>query len=389
MKRGLQGTYTTITTVGERARAFVPRDLPPDPPVSFTSELQVAYELASNALGRLDGVTELLPDPWLFNYTYVRREAVLSSMIEGTQSSLSDLIMFEQEGEAGALLDDVIEVSNYVAALELGMRRLAEGMPICLRLIKELHGVLLNHGRGADKRPGEFRTSQNWIGGSRPGNAQFVPPPAEQVLEHMGKLELFLNDLPEGTPPLLKAALAHVQFETIHPFLDGNGRLGRLLIALVLCRAGLLREPLLYLSLWLKTHRSLYYSLLTEVRETGNWEAWLDFFLEGVAVTANGAVQTARKINEMFIRDRERVASLGRAASTSLRVHQALRERPVRSIASISTDTGLGDVTASNAVRRLTDLGIVRELTGRKRGRVFAYGDYLDMMNEGAEPFER
>ncbi len=310
-------------------------------------------------------------------------------MIEGTQSSLSDLIMFEQEGEAGALLDDVIEVSNYVAALELGMRRLAEGMPICLRLIKELHGVLLNHGRGADKRPGEFRTSQNWIGGSRPGNAQFVPPPAEQVLEHMGKLELFLNDLPEGTPPLLKAALAHVQFETIHPFLDGNGRLGRLLIALVLCRAGLLREPLLYLSLWLKTHRSLYYSLLTEVRETGNWEAWLDFFLEGVAVTANGAVQTARKINEMFIRDRERVASLGRAASTSLRVHQALRERPVRSIASISTDTGLGDVTASNAVRRLTDLGIVRELTGRKRGRVFAYGDYLDMMNEGAEPFER
>ncbi len=291
MKRELQGRYVTISTVGEKAQAFVPAPLPPRPPIDWTPELSSKFDQALLALGRLDSVSTLLPDTSLFLYMYVRKEAVLSSMIEGTQSSLSDLLLFELDQEPGVPLDDVREVSNYVAALDHGLRLLEEGLPLSLRLFREIHGVLLTKGRGSNQTPGEFRRSQNWIGGTRPGNAAFVPPPAEEVLECMSKLELFLHDQPEPTPVLLKAALAHVQFETIHPFLDGNGRLGRLLIALLLCEQKVLREPMLYLSLYFKTHRQYYYELLNNVRMTGDWEAWLDFFAEAVIVTATQAVE--------------------------------------------------------------------------------------------------
>ena len=261
MKRELQGQYVTISTVGEKARAFVPAALPPDPPIEWTPDLRSKFDQALLALGRLDSISTFLPDISLFLYMYVRKEAVLSSMIEGTQSSLSDLLLFELDMEPGVPLDDVREVSSYVAAMDHGLKRLGEGFPLSLRLIREVHNVLLSRGRGANQTPGEFRRTQNWIGGTRPGNAAFVPPPADQVLDCMGRLESFLHDQPETTPALLKAALTHVQFETIHPFLDGNGRLGRLLITLLLCEQEMLREPMLYLSLYFKTHRQ-YLSLI-------------------------------------------------------------------------------------------------------------------------------
>ncbi len=247
MKRALQGKYVAISTVGEKVQAFIPAPLPPHPPIEWTPDLCSKFDQALLSLGRLDSVSTLLPDTSLFLYMYVRKEALLSSMIEGTQSSLSDLLMFELDQEPGVPLDDVRGVVNYVAALDHGLRMLKEGLPLSMRLIREIHGVLFAKGRGNHQTPGEFRRSQDWIGGTRPGNAAFVPPPADAVMESMNKLELFLHDQPEATPVLLKAALAHVQFETIHPFLDGNGRLGRLLITLLLCEQKVLKEPMLYL----------------------------------------------------------------------------------------------------------------------------------------------
>lgn len=266
-------------------RAFVPQPLPPTPPIDIGPALRDQLDAALLALGRLDSVTTLLPDTRLLRYTYVRKEAVLSSQIEGTQSSLSDLLLYEVADAPGAPLDDVVEVSNYVAALEHGLGRVREGFPLSGRLMREIHGVLLQRGRGAEKAPGEFRRSQNWIGGTRPGTAAFVPPPPEQVGECVGRLERWLHDEPERTPTLLKAAMSHVQFETIHPFLDGNGRVGRLLVTLLLCVEGVLSEPLLYLSLYLKQHRAEYYALLDRVRVEEAWEAWLGFFADGVRET--------------------------------------------------------------------------------------------------------
>ena len=329
MKREPQGHYVTISTVGEKAQAFVPAPLPPRPPIDWTPDLRSKFDQALLALGRLDSVSKLLPDTSLFLYMYVRKEAVLSSMIEGTQSSLSDLLLFELDQEPGVPLDDVREVSNYVAALDHGLRLLEEGLPLSLRLFREVHGVLLIKGRGNNQTPGEFRRSQNWIGGTRPGNAAFVPPPAGEVPECLSQLERFLHDQPEPTPVLLKAALAHVQFETIHPFLDGNGRLGRLLITLLLCEQKALREPMLYLSLYFKTHRQVYYELLNHVRLTGDWEAWLDFFSEAVIVTATQAVETAQELLNLSIQDRDKISGLGRAAASTLQVHRVLMERPI------------------------------------------------------------
>ncbi|MGI2325427.1 MULTISPECIES: Fic family protein [unclassified Methylococcus] len=282
MQRGSTGTWQMVSAGGEAVRAFVPAALPPVPPLDMPAARQQKLEQALLALGRLDAIAALLPEPDIFLYAYVRREAVLSSQIEGTQSSLSDLLIFELDEAPGVPFDDVVEVSNYVAALEHGMARLKEGFPLCNRLIRELHAKLLARGRGAGKAPGEFRATQNWIGGTRPGNAIFVPPPPQEVEPCMGELERFLHDA-DSPGALVKAALAHVQFETIHPFLDGNGRVGRLLIAFILHHEGVLRQPLLYLSLYFKQHRGEYYRLLDTVRQTGDWEAWLDFFLEGVA----------------------------------------------------------------------------------------------------------
>jgi Fic family protein len=385
MKRELQGRYVTISTVGEKAQAFVPAPLPPRPPIDWTPELRSKFDQALLALGRLDSVSTLLPDTSLFLYMYVRKEAVLSSMIEGTQSSLSDLLLFELDQEPGVPLDDVREVSNYVAALDHGLRLLEEGLPLSLRLFREIHGVLLTKGRGSNQTPGEFRRSQNWIGGTRPGNAAFVPPPAEEVLECMSKLELFLHDQPEPTPVLLKAALAHVQFETIHPFLDGNGRLGRLLIALLLCEQKVLREPMLYLSLYFKTHRQYYYELLNNVRMTGDWEAWLDFFAEAVIVTATQAVETAQQLLDLSNQDRDKISGLGRAAASTLQVHRALMEHPIATSGSLVVKTGITPATVNKALGHLEQLGIVKDLTAQKRNRLFSYAGYIEIMSRGTE----
>lgn len=386
MYRGETGDYEITSVGGERVRAFVPSPLPPVPPLELDGPLQLALEGAQLALGRLDGASSLLPDKTLFLYAYVRKEAVLSSQIEGTQSSLSDLLLFELDEAPGVPLDDVVEVSNYVAALEHGLSRLRDGFPLSNRLLREIHAVLLSRGRGSGKDPGELRRSQNWIGGSRPGNAVFVPPPHTALEDTMAALERFLHAADDGLPVLVRAGLAHVQFETIHPFLDGNGRVGRLLITLLLCEAGVLREPLLYLSLYLKQQRPEYYRLLDEVRRQGDWEEWLAFFLEGVRQTAELAVSTAQRLAALFELDRGRIEPRGRRAGSALRVHQALKERPILSMPEACRRTGLSFPGASSAMDLLTDLGIARELTGKRRNRLFAYDGYLAILNEGTEP---
>jgi len=375
-----------VTAVGgETVRAFVPAPLPPAPALDLDGGSQRALEAATLALGRLDGVSTLLPDTSLFLYTYVRKEAVLSSQIEGTQSSLSDLLLFELEEAPGVPRDDVVEVSNYVAALEHGLARLREGFPLSNRLIREIHGILLSRGSGSGKAPGEFRRSQNWIGGTGPGNAHFVPPPHTAVEDCMAALERFVH-AEDGLPVLVRAGLAHVQFETIHPFLDGNGRVGRLLITFLLCHAGVLREPLLYLSLHFKQHRATYYELLDRVRREGDWESWLVFFLDGVRETADGAVATARRLAAMFQDDRRGIEAAGRRAGSALRVHEALKAHPLLSLPAICERTGLSFPAASSAIDLLLERGIARELTGKRRNRLFLYDRYLAILNEGTEP---
>ena len=386
MQRGEIGSYEITITGDEQVRAFVPLPLPPKPALVLDGALQQTLESALLALGRLDGVTTLLPDQTLLLYTYVRKEAVLSSQIEGTQSSLSDLLLFELEEAPGVPLDDVVEVSNYVAALEHGLRRLAEGFPLSNRLLREIHGVLLSRGRGSEKSPGEFRRSQNWIGGTRPGNAAFVPPPHRAVPDCMAALERFLHAREDGLPLLLRAGLAHMQFETIHPFLDGNGRVGRLLVTLLLCQAGVLRAPLLYLSLYLKQHRDRYFDLLDYVRHSGDWEAWLAFFLEGVELTATGAVTAARQISQMFQDNHSRIETTGRRAGSAVRVHEALKARPILPLSEVCKRTTLAFPTATRAMELLVEQGIAREITGKRRDRLFVYDRYLAILNEGSEP---
>jgi Fic family protein len=385
MRRRATGRYEVTSVGGEQAQAFVPAPLPPVPPLALDGPLQQALEHAHLALGRLDSLSTLLPDVGLFLYAYVRKEAVLSSLIEGTQSSLSDLLLFELDELPGVPLDDVVEVSNYVAALDHGLGRLRGGFPLSNRLVREIHAVLLSRGRGSSKAPGEFRRSQNWIGGSRVGDAVFVPPPHQAVPDCMGALERFLHAKDDGLPALLRAALAHVQFETIHPFLDGNGRVGRLLITFLLCEAGVLREPLLYLSLYFKQHRQDYYRLLGETRTAGDWEAWLAFFLEGVRETAEGAVSSSQRLAALFSADHERIVPAGRRAGSMLRVHDALRARPVTSLPEIVRTTGLTAPTAGAAMEALVSLGIAREITGKRRNRVFAYDRYIAILSEGTE----
>jgi Fic family protein len=385
MQRGTTGRYETTLVDGEAVRAFVPDPLPPDPALAWTTELQRLLERAGLSLGRLDGVSRLLPDRTLFLYAYVRKEAVLSSRIEGTQSSLSDLMLFELDEAPGVPLDDVVEVSNYVAALQHGTARLAEGFPLSSRLIREVHGVLLSRGRGSGKDPGEFRRSQNWLGGSRPGNAVFVPPPHTAIAACMSDLERFLHASDDGPPILVRAGLAHVQFETIHPFLDGNGRVGRLLITLLLYEAGVLAEPLLYLSLHFKENRARYYELFDVVRREGDWERWLAFFLEAVDVAAESAVTTARRVMALFDADRARIEPVGRRAGSALRVHDALKARPITSMTEVRRTTGLSFPAVSSAMELLVELGIARELTGRRRNRVFSYDAYVAILSEGTE----
>jgi Fic family protein len=383
MRRGITGKFISSSTTGETVRAFVPSPLPPVPALQIEPSVRGRLDSALLALGRLDSISTLLPDRALFLYAYVRREAVLSSQIEGTQSSLSDLLLFEIEEAPGVPLDDVTEVSNYVAAMEHGLRRLREGFPLSNRLICEMHGILLSSGRGANRQPGEFRRVQNWIGGSRPSQAVYVPPPPDRVTDCMTRLEKWFHDDPEPTSALIKAALAHVQFETVHPFLDGNGRVGRLLVTLVLCAEGVLLEPLLYLSLYFKARRAEYYAMLNAVRTDGDWEAWVEFFAEGVIETAEGAVKTAQRLAALFESDRGRIQSLVSRPGSVLQVHAALQARPVSTIARLAEATNLTLPTVASALGRLQEQGLVREVTGRRRRRVFSYEPYLRILSEG------
>jgi Fic family protein len=343
---------------------------------------------ANIALGRLDGLSIILPDPSLYLYMYIRKEAVLSSQIEGAQSSLSDLLLFENEETAGVPNKDVVEVSNYVAAMEHGLKRIEGGFPLSLRLIREMHEVLLNKGRGSSKQPGEFRRSQNWIGGTRPGNAKFVPPPPEKLMDLLGELEKFLHDETVRLPTLVKAALAHHQFETLHPFLDGNGRLGRLLITFILCVDGIMRQPLLYLSLYFKTHRQAYYDHLQLVRETGDWEEWLQFFLKGVIETANQAVATAQAILHLFTEDRKKIETIGKPSASTLMVHHYLQRHPTTDSKKIVENCHLSLPTAIKSLNHLTKLGIVTEITGKARNKIYVYQKYLDILSEGTAPIQ-
>lgn len=381
MRRPPPGHYSRQSTGGEPFEAFVPAPLPPAPPVQWSTALRLAFDDALLALGRLDAIAELLPNASLLLYSFVRKEAVLSSQIEGTQSSLADLLLFEIDEEPGVPLDDTREVSRCVVALERGLKLVRGGLPLSSRLIREVHARLLDHPRGRGKAPGELRRSQVWIGGTRPGNAAFVPPPADAVPDCLGALERFLNDEPEPTPPLIKAALAHVQFETIHPFLDGNGRVGRLLIVLQLVADGILREPMLYPSLYFRTHRARYYELLNDVRRHGDWERWLEFFANGIATSALQAARTAQALLALVDKDRNRIAGLGRVAPSALAVHQALQRQPLATSTALVKDTGLTAATVNKSLVHLRKLGIVKELTRRRRDRVFSYRRYIELLN--------
>jgi len=381
--------HNIVTAIGgERVEAFIPPPLPPAPPIRM-ERLYRLIEEANRAIGRLDGVTSILPDAPLFLYMYVRKEALLSSQIEGTQSSLSDLLLFESEEAPGAPLDDVQEVSNYVAAMNHGLARIREGFPLSLRLIREIHEILLSKGRGAGKQPGEFRRTQNWIGGTRPGNAAFVPPPPNEIPDLLSNLEKFIHAETSQIPTLIKAGLIHVQFETIHPFLDGNGRLGRLLITFLLCTEGILKEPILYLSFFFKTHRSRYYDLLQQVRQKGDWEAWIEFFLEGVTETSLQAADAAREILNLFETDRRRIEALGRPAASALRVHPLFQIKPIISVPDAVARLGISAPTVRKSIAHLQALGILRETTGRQRGRLFVYDSYLAILARGTEPLPR
>jgi len=344
----------------------------------MSNRLRDLHDSALLLLGRLDGFLSALPDKDIFLHQYTRTEAVMSSRIEGIQATLPDL--FEYEITDHPVPADVVEVSNYMHALQHGLRRVREDrFPLSNRLIREMHEILFSNGQGSGKTPGAFRQSQNWIGGSRPGNTRFVPPPPTEVENCLADLERFLHAKGDGISPLIRAGLAHVQFETIHPFLDGNGRTGRLLITLMLCEAEVLSEPLLYLSLYLKKHRETYYDLLSKVRE-GDWEAWLEFFLEGLEETAQGALNTARQILELFPTDEEKISQQGRRAGSASRVLAAFKRRPILSHKVAAELTGLSYPAVASAMELLQQLGIIEETTGKSRNRLYEYRQYLDLL---------
>jgi len=380
MKRGPTGRFEVTACQGEQVRAFVPSPLPPVQGIEMTAARRRLLEDADAALAKLDGAALLLPEVDLFLYAYVRKEAVLSSQIEGTQSTLSDLMLFELD-DLRVPIDDVKEVSSYVAALEHGVERL-RSLPLGGRLIREMHAKLMAKGRGSEKDPGEFRRSQNWIGGARPSLAHYVPPPVHEVLPCMGELDKFIH-AEDDMPTLIRAALVHVQFESIHPFLDGNGRIGRLLVTLLLQQSGKLSRPLLYLSLYLKAHKAEYYRLLDRVRAEGDWEAWADFFLRGVAETAHSATLTARKLADCHQEDLAKVQQLGHAGSKAAAALGCFRQRPMLDIKRVAAALDVSFPTAAKVVQLLVDQGILRETTGKARDRIFVYRRYLEILNEG------
>lgn len=357
--------------------AFIPAPLPPDPPLDLSAGLGGLLERASGSLGRLDGLSRSL-DPDRLLYMYVRKEAVLSSQIEGTQSTLTELLEYENSEAPGVPLEDVREVSRYVSALRFAVEQLGNGAPLSLRLIRDTHGVLMSDGRGARQAPGEFRRTQNWIGGTRPGTARFVPPPPHELMRVLGELEKFIGD--DNATPLVKAGLAHAQFETIHPFLDGNGRLGRLLITMILCAEGALSQPFLYLSLYFKQHRDDYYAALQRVRSDGDWEGWMAYYLEGIDWTARQTTETTIQLLDLFRSDRERVLGAARGKAM-LRVYDQLQQRVIVSVRRTAEQLSISIPTATSALKGLEEMGIVREITGRTYGRLFAYDKQLEILN--------
>ena len=382
---GRRGIYITQRVSGESYKAYVPPKLPPKPPINLT-QLYPYLEKATQALSELNSMVKTIPNPWLFIYMYVRKEALLSSQIEETQSSFSDLILFEHHQKPHVSLDDVEEVSNYVKAIHYGLGQLKADFPLSLRLLREIHNILLSGSRGSKNLPGEFRRSQNWIGGTRPGNALFVPPPVDHMMECLSDFERFLHD--NTLPVLIKAGLAHVQFETIHPFLDGNGRLGRLLIILLLCKNSILDTPILYLSLYLKQNRQTYYDTLQQVRFHGAWETWLEFFLEGVFKSAKQALSTALEINQLFEDDLKKIESLGRARFSCMQTLDYLKQLPQVSVQLIAKELGMTAPTARSSLNHMVNLGILEEVTGRKRDKIYIYRQYLNILEDGTEPFK-
>ncbi|MEO1610034.1 MAG: Fic family protein [Pseudomonadota bacterium] len=380
------GKFVQCSVGGEHYQAYLPEEMPPKPAVDMQG-LYPLLDQANIALGRLDGMSMILPDHALFLYMYVRKEAVLSSQIEGTQSSLSDLLLYENEEAPGAPMDDVQEVSNYVSAMSYGLERL-KTFPLSLRLIREIHEKLMSGARGGNKMPGEFRTSQNWIGGTRPGNARFVPPPPEHLMNALGNFEKFLHDGEVKLPALVKAALAHVQFETIHPFLDGNGRVGRLLITFIMCTEGILKQPLLYLSLYFKANRQAYYDHLQLVRETGDWEAWIKFFLSGVIDTANQATETAQSIMALFEHDRRKLEEGGKPTAAVMSIHNYFQSHPISNTTKIKEACNLSLPTVLRSLALLEKQGIIEEITGKDRHKIFAYRAYLSILSQGTEPLK-
>jgi Fic family protein len=384
-RQGRLGTYIRCSVVGEVYQAFLPPALPPLPPVNLIP-LQGMLSSANRALGKLDAVADILPDSSLLLYYYIRKEAVLSSQIEGTQSSLADLLLFESDEAPSVPMDDVAEVSSYVAALEHGLKRVQEGFPMSLRLIREMHGILLSKGRGSNKQPGEFRCSQNWIGGSRPGNAAFVPPPPERLMECLDAFEKYLHLEERSYASLVDAGMIHVQFETIHPFLDGNGRIGRLLITFFLMMMGDLRQPNLYLSLFFKNNRQEYYRRLDAVRTTGDWEGWLDFFLHGVSETSSQVIQTSQTIANLFKSDQEKIGILKRAGSTARQAHILLQKKAISNAINMASILDVSVPTARAALNNLKELGIVKDISGSGKERLYIYTALIDILEQGAEP---
>lgn len=361
--------------------SFIPNPLPPVPSLRYDDELNSLIEKAMAALGRLDGISSILPNPDLFLYMFVRKEAVLSSQIEGTQSSLTDLIEFENLKRTRSSIDDVKEVSNYVKAMDYGVKRI-KSLPISSRLLGEIHKILVKSTRGGQKSPGDFRKSQNWIGGSKPANARFVPPPHQEVLNCMSDLEKFLNDPNNTMPIIIKSGLAHVQFETIHPFLDGNGRIGRILITLILLSEKILEKPLLYLSLFFKEHRDEYYDYLSKVRTDGDWEGWIKFYLSGVYEVSREAAKAVKSILNLQAKHSTLLVNLGKASDSALKLLDLLYKNPIQTVGSVSNSLKLSAPSSRKAINNLVSLGILKEITGKKRDREYWYKEYLSILIE-------
>ncbi len=378
MERGIQGKLLKCSVTSECYEAYIPNNLPPKPEIDIQS-VSSLLEKANQAIGALNGVISTVPDSAIINYMYVRKEALLSSQIEGTQSTLDDLLKYESNQTQGIPVEDASEVSSYVAALNYGINKINEGFPLALRLIREIHAILLTNSRGNTKLPGEFRSSQNWIGGTRPGNARFVPCPPDKLLDILSELEKFIN-IDDNIPTLVKAALIHVQFETIHPFLDGNGRLGRLLITFFLCVKGLLKSPFLYLSLFFKKNRSLYYEYLNNVRYHGDWESWIKFFLEGIIETSNDARETVVQIQKLFSEDEKKLETLGKAKVSAKTVFAQFEQKPILTVAEIENRIKLSRPTIISSINRLIDLGIISNTSEKKWGQTYAYSKYIELL---------